>query len=667
MNVTQKQQQVPAFIYANSFEKLIREPHRRSATACRAPGLIWHFGFWPERGHDPQDARTRGDFNNRLTDWIVGQLAPFVDRLHAAGSTGYPGKPPNLRLRDRDEDGKEKQIYTASRTDVEFRLPWNGFDIGVRIELHADYVTVTFFTSVEEASYATSFKSEVIRWFEKASGADAEEARAASDYLHDGFWKAFVSHLVSKNGARPARGPDKGPTASAGLLRRLFGKASLRPERSEAGAFAPGEVFLDVRGVLLQVAETNDGFIPFLRSMGTAEALANSKLDGKIAARLLKQHEHFLSHGGFDTDPREYVANLFLEERALFISNLGSEPPRGEPGNRDRFIRYQVFVKQAKSRELGRLVERINTLETLKIMSLKDVELIREVGTSIRLQGSKLDKISAKLNNVRAEKPKGARKLERALCDLEAQLDTMSGLPTGGLAYRVVRSDYYGDQFKRRLKTMEAKPLEFWQSYAMFAERRYYSVLDYIANTGRRIRNLRNRLAATLETIQTTILVDLTRSVHRVQASTQLQAALLFVIGFSTFFGELLEPVYKFGRDNRELFEVMTSSIAWALSYLPGDVDIDQRIRATYDVLNRECLPTRAALETTNAILGDLEKYLAADKTANDEKCQAFFKVIGYVYGLAGSFAFLAVIFIRSIVSWLWGIWLDLRSLFGLK
>jgi hypothetical protein len=122
-----------------------------------------------------------------------------------------------------------------------------------------------------------------------------------------------------------------------------------------------------------------------------------------------------------------------------------------------------------------------------------------------------------------------------------------------------------------------------------------------------------------------------------VQASTQLQAALLFVIGFSTFFGELLEPVYKFGRDNRELFEVMTSSIAWALSYLPGDVDIDQRIRATYDVLNRECLPTRAALETTNAVLGDLEKYLAADKTANDEKCQAFFKVIGYVYGLAGS------------------------------
>jgi hypothetical protein len=664
MNDKQKPQ-VPAFVYAKTFEKTIREPHRRSATACRAPGLIWHFGFWPKREKDPQDAKTQGDFNNRLTNWIDAELAPFVGRLHAAGSTGYPGNPPNFKVRDRDEDGVTKKIYTSNRTDVEFRLPWNGFNIGARIELHADYVTVTFFTSVEDASDATSFKSEVIRWFENASGADAEDARAASDYLHDGFWRGFSAHLLAKGGGQPAPADEKQAAPGKWLQRLLKWRAKKPPKPNNIGAFAPGEIFLDVRGVLLQVAETNDGFIPWLRSMGTAEALANSKLDGKIAARLLKQHEHFLSHGGFDTDPREYVANLFLEERALFISNLGSEPPRGEPGNKDRFIRYQVFVKQAKSRELGRLVERINTLETLKIMSLKDVELIREVGTSIRLQGSKLDKISAKLNNVRAEKPKGARKLERALCELEARLDEMSGLPTGGLAYRVVRSDYYGDQFKRRLKTMEAKPLEFWQSYAMFAERRYYSVLDYIANTGRRIRNLRNRLAATLEAIQTTILVDLTRSVHRVQASTQLQAALLFVIGFSTFFGELLEPVYKFGRDNRELFEVMTSSIAWALSYLPGD--IDQRIRATYEELNKECLPTKAALQSMNAILGDLAKQLAADKTANDEKCQAFFKVIGYVYGLAGSLAFLAVIFIRSIVSGLWGIFLDLRSLFGLK
>lgn len=98
----------PAFTYADRFDKLIREPHRRSATACRAPGLVWHFGFWPVRDHDPQDARTRGDFNNRLINWVEGQLAPFVSRLHAAGSSGYMGSPPNFSVRNREENGKNE-------------------------------------------------------------------------------------------------------------------------------------------------------------------------------------------------------------------------------------------------------------------------------------------------------------------------------------------------------------------------------------------------------------------------------------------------------------------------------------------------------------------------------------------------------------------------------
>lgn len=636
----QQKPPLPSVNYAPTHIYLKQESHRRSATACRAPALVWHFGFWPRRIDDPQNAKKRKQFNRAISAWVMDHVNPFVARLHKAGSGGYHGSPPNFSISARNRDGSEKQIYTAGQSDVEFHIKWNGLQIGVRIELHADYVTGTFFTSLADAE-DNEFRRKIIGHFASAGGSDPALAKASSDYLHMQVWEDFSAHIETAGGVDPG-----------------------------TKSFIPGEVFVNLRGVVLQVEDKDNVFISQLKSMSGYESPNEPRFDGVKARRLFKQHEHFIAKGGFDPDPREYIASLFLEKRALFISNLGSEPPRNSTQHDEPVIRYQLFVKQANSRELGRLIERINTLETLKIISLKDVDLIREAGTSIRLAGNELDLISEKLKDVATAR--GARRLERALTKLEVKLDEISRRPTGGLAYRVVRSDYYGDQFKRRLRTIKAEPLEYWQSYDLFVERRYYSTLDYIANTGRRIRRLRERLAATLETIQTTILVDLTRGVHSVQTSSQFQTALLFVIGFSTFFGELLEPVFNIGQNHPETFIQISSWLKQLIgffgnlvSYPKGESEVP--FTQTYTEYVRKCIKPEALSEKTRASINDVISFIKSNDPNDQDFCKSFYRFIGYVYGLLIAVLLLVLFFSGSVVSILRNVYRGAVSLFGLK
>src|SRR4029079_10805448 len=97
--------------------------------------------------------------------------------------------------------------------------------------------------------------------------------------------------------------------------------------------------------------------------------------------------------------------------------------------------------------------------------------------------------------------------LETELIAIGAALDEIGWRTVGGLHYRVTRSSYHVDAFKRLLETLEVQNIQTWVSYEQFVKRGLEPAFEYIGSVGTRVRALRDRLQTVSETIETSALV----------------------------------------------------------------------------------------------------------------------------------------------------------------
>jgi len=622
---------------------LRNEAHQRATLQCDAPAMVWHAASWPERELDPQNSRTIQEHNERLAAWLdrVNSLVKIlggteVFHLNDGVSTGQEIEFMNQIER---RITSNKWIKSVKPKGIEFITEWRDARIQTRVQLFNDFVTVTFVLSCDDAADPDNTNNEdtivgrLREFTRQATHPNRPNAQESADFLFVKVWDLFTQDL---------------------LVKTLGNKTNLNAEDS-LRALVPGRLFLSLRGVIIDVNENmsigyglDQETFSADKSNITSDYHQHNLGESDNVTHLtshffLEKYENFITNGGFGDDDRDFVAAGILHDRAIFVSPFGaksSKDPkdRADAENPRRVTRFTILTKsKTNSHEMGRVVANITALCTFQIAAIKDINLVRQVGTQIRLAGDRLNHFSIRFSRSIERLGRPPRNLEVKLCQFETELDELSRLPTGGLPYRVYRSQYYANEFKRRLDSLGFEPLEYWQSPNSFFEKRLFAVFDYVQIVGQRMRNLRSRLYETLEAVQTKTLVDLTSRVHKIHRTGQLQSLILFVIAVSAFCGEIFEPLFQVGRNHPDFFRQI-------LHVLGADGIIFQ-VPELYQrclILESGSPPLRAGVDIF--VPGAVEE-------GGTDVCKPVFRVLGYAYGFITA---LIMAFLYMILAPLW-------------
>lgn len=187
---------------------------------------------------------------------------------------------------------------------------------------------------------------------------------------------------------------------------------------------------------------------------------------------------------------RECVINYLLGGRAFYLSNLAANTIRA----RGRFhspIETIIHVRQCEGSkqavvnewELGRLINQIHVLGTLRLAALKDVTALHEAGTAL----SKFDPIAQEARDaIFTDKHTRVEKLKAAQKGYNEITEKFMKMGRAGLAYRTERSRYYYRQWESAVVSLDIKQLEGDQPYDQFVKRRLGAEFQYIDRLGRR-------------------------------------------------------------------------------------------------------------------------------------------------------------------------------------
>jgi hypothetical protein len=176
----------------------------------------------------------------------------------------------------------------------------------------------------------------------------------------------------------------------------------------------------------------------------------------------------------------ELTVTRFQGKKSLYVSSLGRPTPnrslKKEP------VKYMIICGYDSRWQLGRVVERINNMGTLRLAAIYDID--------------RLQKISDKLRDLYGKWRKDPKPDPATFA---RELDALGSELPLGLAYRIERSAYYVKSFESILADMRSHLLEGFQPYADFVHRRMGGTFEFIYRIGVRYRELRNEVELTLE------------------------------------------------------------------------------------------------------------------------------------------------------------------------
>lgn len=446
--------------------------HRKRATNFRAPALTWHLAFWnppAPKSHTrlvyhidslilafcrglKKDKNVK---NFRVTPAINDSIILF-DAI-AAKDTLTKKRNPHLSARQEDVRASDYRV-------VSIKYHWFSVPFTIRIELHTEYFSFTTFAELHSVT-ATDFnrlgnKLASVKRLAK-SGIDPAAANELASCFYEDFWGQMTQGILS-------RGP---------LTKRL-----------ESDIF--GNVFADFRGIIL----SND--TASFKFSDRKDGVATWGHDAEKAFRPLVTN----------ADRYEYTASYMLEGRAFYMTALGPQRPE-DHDNRRIPLTYLLYVNQefADARrvpinkwQLGRLVDRMHLLGTMRLAGLRDFIALREAGHTL----SKLDPyvIEAR-DSVAAHRKSGPKKdaiasienAHRHFNEITKKFsETTKSRP--GLLYRIERSRYYAEQFRSNIRALRLGRIEGSQRYDEFVDRRLGAVYDYIDRLGLRYERAINSL-----------------------------------------------------------------------------------------------------------------------------------------------------------------------------
>ena len=337
--------------------------------------------------------------------------------------------------------------------------------------------------------------------------------------------------------APPGDTPTDGPTAQSGLSHKAYSAADHKMTAT------PGkEAF---RKFAKDGAEPNavvKAYWPFIRRIKPFADYREYIACGVFNWRALyitalgSQSEY---DSGDESEGREYevpagnLPELADEHGKIWLRRRGAEPLAEDPllGSKgEEPVRYLLLTKcEPHRRQLGRIIDRIDALGTMRLFALKGWSDIYEASEHIRMRGQQLDQVMAKwirerldINARFDDADERNRQLARLntqvelqLIHINAALDGLGDGVVGGLPYRLARSRYYARRFDQMRETLSVGNIESWTSYDQFATRGLRPVFDFIEAMADRLSGLRQRLAVVMQSIQTSALVAQTEETRK--------------------------------------------------------------------------------------------------------------------------------------------------------
>lgn len=438
----------PPSPYSAQYETIVAQGHEQPTPVIGAPCLVWHVGLWPRPKaadgapcdpHDTADLDAQAakeTYDDRRRAWV----ADIDARLKVFECNGrWRQMPPRPQNRVKQFIGPAGVPGSGSITmTLWWRAPAGSgghADAAIRVRLHCnltpDFVTFSFYLDVNalwgdavyDAAVARDPRRDAILAAvadiqdicrpvplsrgllpETLSAADDKRLTDARNVLYVAIWEQFADEMKCR-------------------LDQLAGTR--------------GEVFANFRGLVLEAAGEFGGTpaedAPFPRFSADAQF----DRDGVEANGVVNAYWPLVRRITPAADYREFVVCGLLNWRALYVTALGSrsqydegeertrsQAEKGEadicvraavvsgqvsatrdddrsvhrrhtpPGN-NHPVRYLMLTKaKSNGRQLGRIVERINAMGTLRLYALKDWHVIEAADTTIRILGQELDQIT---------------------------------------------------------------------------------------------------------------------------------------------------------------------------------------------------------------------------------------------------------------------------------
>ncbi len=481
--------------------------HRKSARILTAPAVVWYLAFWTNAGQreieDSEEgaAKIKDKLDNfilalcRVLDEKVGavNLAPCISGVHLLfNNVCHEGSLSPARINFLSN--RQMDVLTSTSRVVSLQFTWKMLIVTIRFEIHTEYFSLSTFVEFGKAgagpySDLDSLNRNIdamLEYFDERSNrlSDQKLTEQLNTYFFYDFWKTYEGEILSH--------------------------ASLR-DLTKEGAF--NRVFADFRGLIL-----SDRVVDLFDDEEFTDGDRRLRWGQNAKRKLLP-----LIQPGSGRFRNECAANYMLDGHAFYMGTVGPKLPSTimDERNPGEFIVYasqrpdssKTFVNKW---QLGRLVNQILLLDTLRLCALKDVKLLHQAGHEFARLDLRTQVAGDATLLFDARAMDLIRETHENLSYITGEFLRSAGT---GLLYRIERSRYYVQQFDENLRQLRITRLEGDQPYDQFIKRRVGSEFDFIdrlgiryARTtgdmdtlGQKVALLQNQLAIAQNKIQSSI------------------------------------------------------------------------------------------------------------------------------------------------------------------
>jgi hypothetical protein len=453
--------------------------HRRHATSFTAPALTWYRAFWI-------DVPTSQDFpDSTITDLEGGRkkarialkdkIDEFVVAFHRfILTTEYISETPICRIHpslggkiilfnrvidsinfipisDDNLTERETDVLYSDNRVVVMEFNWEDIAATVRIEIYTEYFSITTIAELHPVSDTMPEFRELIDYLQSVGKRPSLVDIARADSLRKSLFFEFWDHRL-------------GLMADDMALGEILTDSVFR------------NLFADFRGLVI----SNKTFkLQDAPKFGQSEELAWGK---QIDFKLLPLFTEIKQH--------ECTASYMLDGRALYMTTLGPQMPEAQDWNLlpMQYIFYiQEFDHQAGNEtivskwQLGRLVDGVHLLDTVRLAALKYLPQLLEASTSLSGLDAYVKKVRSDLTH--RTTASNLRQTHQYFANITTIFGEMTRTDTG-LLDRIERSRYYVEQFNANVGVLRIKRLEGYQRYDEFVRHRLGPVFDFINRLG---------------------------------------------------------------------------------------------------------------------------------------------------------------------------------------
>ncbi|WP_158809946.1 DUF3422 family protein [Beijerinckia sp. L45] len=464
--------------------------HNRTVTWVRALALVCHIGFWNPGGQGATDRtawRATIDHalaqsismlqNTKLTvryDFDVEKYFVFFGGVSKIGDpTNIMDPATALKFANKSLQAHIHSMIDDDRRTLNIYCDSKEFKFSSKFQVHSEYFTVTYFIDLSPAFFN-----------EKGRGSDLKAILGDSSLIDDLNRYASAIRKNCNSFVDDSQVIENKEIADFFFRRYweiIFGffPTDLSPAE---GATNIGHVFANFRGIILSDETVRLPVEALTKKSTLSWGQRATEIFGPIVS---------------DDNRSETTSSYMLDGRAFYITSLGYSNSKKVLPDRTAPLTYLMYVHQTppgdntkevvNKWQLGRLIDRLLNLGTVRLAALVELRELRTAGEIIAELEPLTKEARNSLNNGKeSEATQQILALNKKINNLGIR---------NGIQYRVERSRYYVEQFRSGLAGLRLHRIEGFQPYNRFVEQRLGSTFDFIDRLGLRYERAATSLA----------------------------------------------------------------------------------------------------------------------------------------------------------------------------